>query len=459
MTLRITCGFATVLALALVGLGLGPGAGVAQQMPQERVAGLVDRGDLAGARVVLDAMLAADPSDFDARIQRGNVRAWLGDYSGAREDYGSALATRPGSYAAYVGTGYAFAWEGNYPNAVGAFDAALQVQPGSEDALKGLAYVALWSGRVSEAQSRFQALSDAHPDDPEFLVGVGHAVLADRRPAEAADIFREAQALDPTGEDARLGLDAALFTPPRLGLTVWGGYTGFLADQDGESSSKSGLRMAQLAFQATSKIRIWGQYDDGMGLDNRDLVSGQTFPAVTLGGVYTWSGRALTKVEGGARSALGNRQYFGSFDQVFFLSGPLAVKVLGFVGPREDETTEWFGGGGLTVNLGRVWIEGLAVLSDTGYEKVEGGDEPRGFHLIGNLGARVGSGIEITAGGAAARLGLGGDGVNRMAEAYLKASVPIATSHRVFALLRHHRVRGPNDFTQFALGLTIAALK
>jgi hypothetical protein len=111
------------------------------------------------------------------------------------------------------------------------------------------------------------------------------------------------------------------------------------------------------------------------------------------------------------------------------------------------------------VNLGRVWIEGLAVLSDTGYEKVEGGDEPRGFHLIGNLGARVGSGIEITAGGAAARLGLGGDGVNRMAEAYLKASVPIATSHRVFALLRHHRVRGPNDFTQFALGLTIAALK
>jgi hypothetical protein len=46
-----------------------------------------------------------------------------------------------------------------------------------------------------------------------------------------------------------------------------------------------------------------------------------------------------------------------------------------------------------------------------------------------------------------------------MAEAYLKASVPIATSHRVFALLRHHRVRGPNDFTQFALGVTIAALK
>jgi hypothetical protein len=217
--------------------------------------------------------------------------------------------------------------------------------------------------------------------------------------------------------------------------------------------------MAQIAYQATSKVRVWGQYDDGLGLDNRSLVSGQTFPAVTLGMVHTWSGRALTKVEGGARSALGNRQYFGSFDQVFFLSGPLAVKVLGFVGPREDETTEWFGGGGLTVNLGRVWIEGLAVLSDTGYEKVEGSDDPRGFHLIGNVGARVGSGIEITAGGAAARLGLGADGVNRMAEVYLKASVPVATSHRVFAMARHHRVRGPNDFTQFALGVTLAALK
>jgi hypothetical protein len=49
--------------------------------------------------------------------------------------------------------------------------------------------------------------------------------------------------------------------------------------------------------------------------------------------------------------------------------------------------------------------------------------------------------------------------VNRLGQIYLKGSVAVATSHRLFALVRHHRIRGPDDFTQFALGVSIAAVK
>jgi tetratricopeptide (TPR) repeat protein len=101
-----------VVILALGLWGVLPATGSGQESPLQRVAAMVERGELVEAEALLDGVLAADPSDFDARIQRGNIRSLRGNYAGAREDFGSALATRPGSYEAYLGTGWAFAWEG-----------------------------------------------------------------------------------------------------------------------------------------------------------------------------------------------------------------------------------------------------------------------------------------------------------------------------------------------------------
>lgn len=102
-----------------------------------------------------------------------------------------------------------------------------------------------------------------------MFVGLGQAELAagDKIAAHAA--FERAIALEPGRADARNGLQAASPAAFRRSYSVsaFYGHTRF-----GEGVSESGLRFGELAMQVTPSLRLWLQYDKGLGRDNADFV-------------------------------------------------------------------------------------------------------------------------------------------------------------------------------------------
>jgi YaiO family outer membrane protein len=72
---------------------------------------LIARGDYAAATALLQAKLATDPADEDARFTLARVRGWAGDYAGALAEYDRLLARSPANADYLLGRAQVLAWE------------------------------------------------------------------------------------------------------------------------------------------------------------------------------------------------------------------------------------------------------------------------------------------------------------------------------------------------------------
>ena len=452
MTPRIPVRLAVWASLVLfVFDGLG-----AQESYAERASALINAGRLDQALSVYDSALVRNEEDLTARLGRAHVLAWTQQDALAAVEFDGVLARDPSNLSALLGLGYNHAWHGRYAEASGLFDRAHSVAPDSPDVAKAMAQLALWQGRAREAVQRFGELARSHPEDADLAVGLGQAHLTASEPGAARSAFRRALSMTPGRDDARRGLEASFFSPAKLELSIWGGYTAFngsgATPVNGENGT--GIRTMRLAARPLSNLTVWALVDDGLSLDNPALVTaGDHVPASLGGAILAWGGRYFSKVEVGWRDQNSVGQRMVSAEQVVVLPSPIYLKGGAWLGDREDGQTEWVahGGGGVSLSP-RLSIELLGFLSDNG---LPGGEGNRVL-LSGDY--RFPSGWQITGGGAFGETGISLSRTTEVREGFGTLSLPVGGGHRLSLALRHQALADAEDLTVVSLGITLAFL-
>jgi Flp pilus assembly protein TadD len=184
-----------------------PASQVAQQL--QSAARLLQTGDLARARALLEQLLAAQPGLPDAYWLLGGVLMRGGDFVRAERAVSTAIQLAPGNPSAHALLGEILACQDRMADAERALRQALKLAPAHLQAASLLL-------RVLQAQARHDELlrvSDqligrgmaAH----EIWLARGQALLALKRMPEAAESFRKTLALAPGDASASLGLAAA----------------------------------------------------------------------------------------------------------------------------------------------------------------------------------------------------------------------------------------------------------
>jgi Flp pilus assembly protein TadD len=193
---------------------------------------------------VLEELIAKDPGNAAARLERSRLAAARGDYALARqlaveagkldprsqaaleqlaavvadEEDAEALAVvvsglqeaAPGSASTlYYAASLEFL-KGNPPRAAELAAQAAALRPGDARVhnLAGAAYGAL--GRVDRARDSFRAALEANPEDPVAYVNLGTLELQGANAAAAGRYFMDALALEPSSVPAREGLARSL---------------------------------------------------------------------------------------------------------------------------------------------------------------------------------------------------------------------------------------------------------
>jgi spermidine synthase len=193
---------------------------------------------------MFEELIAKDPGNEAARLERSRLAAARGDYALARqlaveagkldprsqaaleqlaavvadEEDAEALAVvvsglqeaAPGSAPTlYYAASLEFL-KGNPPRAAELAAQAAALRPGDARAhnLAGAAYGAL--GRVDRARASFRAALVADPEDPVAYVNLGTLELQGANPAAAGRYFMDALALEPSSVPAREGLARSL---------------------------------------------------------------------------------------------------------------------------------------------------------------------------------------------------------------------------------------------------------
>lgn len=418
--------------------------------PVEEAGALARQGQHAAAEARYDRILATDAGQPAARIGRGYVRAWQQKFAAAAEDFRAVLAKDPKNLEAQNGLGYTLAWSGKHAEAETEFRKALVIAPGSYDAEKGLAYTALWRKDPKTATTRFAALTEKHPRDAELFVALGNAQQESGNPTAARASYERALSIDPTRADAKQGIDnlsrAPSASPSReVEVTAFAGRTDF-----GNGDTKSGLRFAQVAVQATPTLRAWVQYDAGLALDNAALAKRNADAnAYYVGGFQTWGGNLGTRIEVGRRDlGTGTSQTMLRTEQVFFLQDGITPKVGLWLGKGSGSATE------STLNIGvgfpvspRLRIEPTIFVARNAAHERETRVLLTGEYTFANnatFGAGFADGKKSNAASSDARR-----------EILASGSLPIASNTRVMLQARRESGAGQPDNDLIAAGVSV----
>jgi lipopolysaccharide biosynthesis regulator YciM len=198
--------------------------GVAEELERRKtlgdyVRGLDEflRGDYRQAIATLEAVLAGDPENVEARIALGDCYREVGDAAEAKKHhhhvhkvFGHELARN------FVSLGLDEIQLKNHERAVEAFEGALRLSPRDPDALGGMARAYAEAGDAAEAAACLRRL---HPGGPAEDLGAkerrdaskrfaeaGQAALEGGDAEEAVRLFTEALAFEPRSVRARTGL-------------------------------------------------------------------------------------------------------------------------------------------------------------------------------------------------------------------------------------------------------------
>ncbi len=409
---------------------------------------LAKKGKHQAAESIYDQLLADDPNNIQVRLNRAFVRAWQGKHDTAQADFLKIIETQPEHLGALIGLGYDLAWSRQHQRAQQRFQQALDIAPDQLDAKKGQAFAALWAGDSTLALQRFEKITGDTPDDPEAWQGLAQAQLASRQHRSARTSFQQVIALDPMRPGARGQLEAVRDTPTVLEATLWGGYT----YHQENSVDDAGLRSAELAGWPSKDLRLWLRYDNALTLDNPGLVrAGDDIPSTYVGALLNWGGKYTSRLE------VGTRELSGSIDQslyqaehVTYLPDARTVKVGGYVGPRDDDSTDWniYSGFGFPAN------ERLRLEPNLFYTKIGGSDEREWrFLLAGDY--QLDPGWRVSGGAAYGRVNSNLPSASGgLWSGHVLLSAPLAQAHRVYFLLRHESPASIDDFTTLAIGVT-----
>jgi Flp pilus assembly protein TadD len=202
-------------AAALLFLSLVSVACVRQQRVASPFAGQVNNAVDAGqgnlAMRELRRRLAADATDFDARMQIAKLYSQKGLPDLALEHYRLAAAQFPDSEVAALELAKTLREMEASGEALRAAQEFLTRHPhGSWELLSLKGILEDEQGRFSEAEAAYREALTLAPGRGAIHNNLGYNLLLQGRPADAADEFRRAIALDPKSEIAHNNLGVAL---------------------------------------------------------------------------------------------------------------------------------------------------------------------------------------------------------------------------------------------------------
>jgi Flp pilus assembly protein TadD len=363
----------TLLLPVLLLLAVHQTAGAQNLIEAKRLA---EAGRHFEAERLYNAVLEKNPDNMEALLGAGYNLSWAGRHDEAREKFEAALAINPENADALVGKGYNLAWDQQYAAAKYPFQALEKLQPGSIEARKGLGYVYLWQGNGPVATHYFEELVLANPKEVEYYIALAQSYLIENRIKKARIALRSALMIDSSNRVANNLLQNTYGVAAPLELDIWTGYSA-----TGGMSSFN-LRTVQLTAQIAKKLRMYGKYDNSLTLDLASLVrTNQEAQAFSLGAVFPWSKKMVSRVEYGTRFLPENvTQQLFSTEQVYFLNDKISLKGGGFFGLSNKLNNEWLAYGSVRVPLTKYY----AMEPFYFFSRVEGAPRPENRFMLNN---------------------------------------------------------------------------
>lgn len=170
----------------------------------------IEKKDYAAAEPLLQKVVAADPSNYQAWFDLGFVDNGLGKIAESISAYRKSVAAKPDVFESNLNLGLMLAKTGQ-PDAEQYLRAATRLTPtanvdeGRARAFLSLAH-ALESSQPEEAIQAYQAAAKLKPQDIEPHLSAGLLLENENHFADAEQEFKQALAIDPTSGDALTGL-------------------------------------------------------------------------------------------------------------------------------------------------------------------------------------------------------------------------------------------------------------
>ncbi|HET9834941.1 MAG TPA: tetratricopeptide repeat protein [Rhodanobacteraceae bacterium] len=180
---------------------------IAQQL--QSAARLLQSGDLARARALLEQLLTTQPGLPEAYWLLAGVLMRGGDFVRAERAVSTAIQLAPGNPSAHALLGEILACQDRMADAERALRQALKLTPTHSQAASLLLRVLQAQARHDELLRLADELIGRGMAAPEIWLAQGQALLALKRMAEAAESFRKTLAVAPGDASAHLGLAAA----------------------------------------------------------------------------------------------------------------------------------------------------------------------------------------------------------------------------------------------------------
>jgi tetratricopeptide (TPR) repeat protein len=179
----------------------------AQQL--QAAARMMQAGQFAQARSLLESLVQANPGIAQAHWLLGGARLNCGDPAGAERALRAALEMEPRNPSSQALLGEALATQGRMPEAEAALRRALSIEPRHAQAAVTLARLLLNLARPGDAVNLLDETLRLVPATPDLLLLRAHALLA-MADARAVPAFRQALAVASNKGPAQVGLAAAL---------------------------------------------------------------------------------------------------------------------------------------------------------------------------------------------------------------------------------------------------------
>lgn len=241
-------------------------------------------GDLATARRLYAARLAADSTDDRALHRMALMEAWDGRYEPSLRLFDQLLVLGP-NLEAEVDRARVVAWRGQPSQAVAMLDSLLGRAPGYIPALEARAEFLAWAGEPSEAVESYEDLAQILPGNRSVRSARARLLSWASRLDESITLYDSLVRTDPADRDARLGLGRVLGWAGRLDSAA-AVYRGLLAQDSADADAWAGL----------AQTKAWaGRLREAEGLWERALDADSTHVPALVGLAQTlrWEGREV----------------------------------------------------------------------------------------------------------------------------------------------------------------------
>lgn len=153
---------------------------------------------------LLARAVRARPSDAGVHVNYGNVLRQLKRPADALASYDRALRIEPGNVGARYNRGLSLADLGRHAEALADYDRVTVLAPGNADAWHGRGNALRVLHRPEEALAAYERAIALKPGDPDVWVNRGVILQSLRRHREALESYARAQAVAPTSAAAHL---------------------------------------------------------------------------------------------------------------------------------------------------------------------------------------------------------------------------------------------------------------